>query len=70
MDGEQGKELMDVHGAGAQRSDFKDGSMDDWPEGFGPQGDVIRIENYVKCVTSRGSLLGTFGAFLFYFLLI
>lgn len=42
--------LMDVHGAGAQRSDFKTGDPDDYPHGHGPQGDVIRIYNYVRCV--------------------
>ena len=36
-------ELMDVHGAGAQRSDPKVGNPDDYPYGHGPQGDVIRI---------------------------
>ena len=42
---------MDVHGAGAQRSDPKTGSASDYPTGHGPQGDAIRIENYVRCVT-------------------
>jgi hypothetical protein len=42
--------LMDVHGAGAQRSDPKIGDPADWPYGHGPQGDVIRIHNYVRCV--------------------
>jgi hypothetical protein len=42
--------LMDVHGAGAQRSDPKDGNPDDYPYGHGPQGDVIRIFNYVRLV--------------------
>ena len=43
-------ELMDVHGAGAQRSDPKDENPADYPYGHGPQGDVIRIYNYVRCV--------------------
>ncbi|MCP4131959.1 MAG: DUF1566 domain-containing protein [bacterium] len=43
-------ELMDVHGAGAQRSDPKVGDPDDYPYGHGPQGDVIRIYNFVRCV--------------------
>jgi hypothetical protein len=43
-------ELMDVHGAGAQRSDPKSGDPDEWPHGNGPQGDVVRIYNYVRCV--------------------
>ena len=42
--------LMDVHGAGAQRSDPKNGDSADWPYGRGPQGDVIRIDNYVRLV--------------------
>ena len=42
--------LMDVHGAGAQRSDPKTGNTDDYPQGHGPQGDVVRINNYVRCV--------------------
>ena len=42
--------LMDVHGAGAQRSDPKIGDPADWPYGNGPQGDVVRIYNYVRCV--------------------
>ena len=41
---------MDVHGAGAQRSDPKSGDPDDWPTGHGPQGDAIRIYNYVRLV--------------------
>ena len=41
---------MDVHGAGAQRSDPKEGDAADYPEGHGPQGDAIRIDNYVRCV--------------------
>ncbi|MBN1250722.1 MAG: DUF1566 domain-containing protein [Bacteroidales bacterium] len=43
-------ELMDVHGAGAQRSDPKIGNPEDYPYGHGPQGDVIRIYNFVRCV--------------------
>lgn len=42
--------LMDVHGAGAQRSDPKSGDPSQFPQGRGPQGDVIRIYNYVRCV--------------------
>lgn len=41
---------MDVHGAGAQRSDPKVGSANDYPYGHGPQGDAIRVNNYVRCV--------------------
>ena len=47
--------LMDVHGAGAQRSDPKTGNPDDYPQGFGPQGDVVRIYNYVRMVRDDGN---------------
>ncbi len=43
-------EWTDVHGAGAQRSDPKTGDPGDYPTGFGPQGDAIRIYNYVRLV--------------------
>jgi hypothetical protein len=43
-------QLLDVHGAGSQRSDPKAGDPADYPLGFGPQGDVIRIYNYVRAV--------------------
>lgn len=41
---------IDVHGAGAQRSDPKAGNPNDYPNGFGPQGDAIRIFNFVRAV--------------------
>jgi hypothetical protein len=41
---------VDVHGAGAQRSDPKSGDPADWPTGNGPQGDAVRIYNYVRLV--------------------
>ncbi len=41
---------IDVHGAGAQRSDPKDGNPDEYSEGNGPQGDAIRIYNHVRLV--------------------
>jgi hypothetical protein len=44
--------LMDVHGAGAQRSDPKSGNPAAFPHGRGPQGDVIRIDNFVRAVRS------------------
>ena len=40
----------DVHGAGAQRSDPKQGDAADYPTGNGPQGDAIRIDNMVRLV--------------------
>ncbi len=42
--------LLDVHGAGAQRSDPKAGDPADWAGGHGPQGDDVRILNAVRCV--------------------
>lgn len=46
---------VDVHGAGSQRSDPKAGDASIYAEGFGPQGDVIRIENFVRAVRSISS---------------
>ena len=57
-----GYQLLDVHGAGAQRGDPKSGVLDtsspyymgllDGTEiyGNGPQGDIIRIDNYARLV--------------------
>ncbi|MBD3334972.1 MAG: DUF1566 domain-containing protein [Candidatus Eisenbacteria bacterium] len=45
---------IDVHGAGAQRSDPKSGDPGEYPYGHGPQGDAIRIYNYVRCVRNAG----------------
>lgn len=45
---------IDVHGAGAQRSDPKIGDPTDYPYGHGPQGDAIRIYNYVRPVRDTG----------------
>lgn len=41
---------QDVHGAGAQRSDPKTGDSGEYPYGHGPQGDAIRINNFVRLV--------------------
>lgn len=41
---------IDVHGAGAQRSDPKTGDPSAFPQGNGPQGDAIRILNHVRLV--------------------
>jgi len=46
---------MDVHGAGSQRSDPKTGDPADFPYTMGPQGDVRRLENYVRCVRGGAS---------------
>lgn len=47
--------LQDVHGAGAQRSDPKTGDPSQYPHGHGPQGDVIRIFNFVRSVRNTGT---------------
>lgn len=46
--------IMDVHGAGAQRSDPKTGKAE---IGRGPQGDAIRIENHVRVVRGGATLV-------------
>ncbi len=53
--------LLDVHGAGAQRSDPKEGDPAAFPHGRGPQGDVIRILNYVRAVRGGTASLRRFG---------
>ena len=49
--GEMRGTIMDVHGAGAQRSDPKTGEA----MSRGPQGDMIRVDNYVRVV--RGGVV-------------
>jgi hypothetical protein len=44
------KAWVDVHGAGSQKADYKDGNPSDYPEGHGPQNDAVRIFNMVRCV--------------------
>lgn len=44
--------LMDVHGAGAQRSDPKSGVIENYPKAHGPQGDIQMVYNYARCVRS------------------
>lgn len=46
----RGTNLLDVHGAGAQRSDPKSGDASAYSNGHGPQGDVVRVGNYARCV--------------------
>jgi len=48
--GKMNNKLMDVHGAGCQRSDPKSGNINEYPKFFGPQGDVQYVYNYVRCV--------------------
>lgn len=45
---------LDVHGAGSQKSDILTGNPASYPYGRGPQGDAVRIYNYVRLV--RGGL--------------
>ncbi len=47
--------LLDVHGAGCQRSDPKSGSKADYPQSMGPQGDVRYVFNFVRCVRDMKS---------------
>ncbi|WP_372840953.1 DUF1566 domain-containing protein [Phaeovulum sp.] len=44
------RQWTDIHGAGAQRSDPKAGDPSAFPNGRGPQGDAIRILNFVRLV--------------------
>jgi hypothetical protein len=46
-------QFTDVLGAGSQRSDPKTGDPAKFPHGRGPQGDVIRILNFVRLVRSE-----------------
>ena len=46
-------EGVDVHGAGAQRSDPKTGDPSRWPA-MGGQRDLVRINNYARCVRDAG----------------
>ena len=41
---------QDVHGAGSQKSDVMVGNPANFPDGRGPQGDAVRIYNYVRLV--------------------
>lgn len=50
--------LQDVHGAGSQRSDPKSGDPVGYPHGHGPQGDVVRIYNYVRLVRNTAGSAG------------
>jgi len=48
--GEMFGSLLDVHGAGAVRSDPKSGSELYYPDYFGPQGDIRYVYNFVLAV--------------------
>ena len=54
------KSWLDVHGAGAQRSDPKAGDPADFPEGRGPQGDAVRIYNHVRLVRGESTASNTY----------
>ncbi len=41
---------VDIHGAGAQRSDPPTGDPSQFKNGRGPQGDAVRIKNYLRVV--------------------
>lgn len=41
---------QDVHGAGSQKADIMIGDPNDYPNGRGPQGDAVRVYNYVRVV--------------------
>lgn len=64
-----GTTVIDVHGAGCQRSDPKTGDPADFPSwGHGPQGDVQRVFNYVRLVRDDsvpepGMAMGFIGLF-------
>jgi hypothetical protein len=53
--GKMNNTLMDVHGAGAQRSDPKSGDSASFPIYSGPQGDVRYVYNFVRCVRDIGT---------------
>ncbi len=48
--GEMFNDILDVHGCGAVRSDPKSGEKTNYPEYFGPQGDIRYVYNYVLSV--------------------
>lgn len=48
--GKMHERLIDIHGAGAQRSDPKTGNSSNYPQYRGPQGDVRYVYNAVRCV--------------------
>jgi hypothetical protein len=53
---DEGATIIDVHGAGCQRSDPKSGDPADYPSsGHGPQGDVQRVYNHVRLVRDADS---------------
>jgi hypothetical protein len=58
-----GTNVIDVHGAGCQRSDPKDGDPSNYPSwGHGPQGDMQRVFNYIRLVRGGAQAGGMVGA--------
>jgi len=51
--GEMRDVVVDVHGAGAVRSDPKSGDESSYPQYFGPQGDVRYVYNFVLAVRNE-----------------
>ena len=52
--GQMNGRVMDVHGAGALRSDPKSGDADDYPQYRGPQGDIVYVYNFCLLVRDIG----------------
>jgi hypothetical protein len=48
--GKMNNRIMDVHGAGAVRSDPKSGNRSDYPQFFGPQGDIRYVYKFTLAV--------------------
>ena len=48
--GKMNGNILDVHGAGALRSDPKSGDTDDYPQYRGPQGDIVYVYNFCLLV--------------------
>ncbi len=48
--GKMRDKLLDVHGAGAQRSDPKTGESSNYPKYHGPQGDMQAVYNHCRCI--------------------
>lgn len=47
--------IYDTHGAGAQRNDPKEVGGGTYPTYFGPQGDILYVNNYVRAVRGGGT---------------
>ncbi len=55
--GKMNDNIIDVHGAGAVRSDPKSGERSDYPVYFGPQGDIRYVYNHVIAVRTITDLI-------------